>query len=255
MTSPTTSSPPQSKPLEPSLLLNLPDNLRIWERELEIRKARQRLRTYQPYPKQAEFHAAGALYRERLFLAGNRVGKTQSGGAEAAIHLSGRYPDWWEGKRFTKPIRAWAAGVTGLSTRDVVQAKLLGPPDNRAEWGTGFIPHDCLDLGKIATGRGIPGAIDMCPVRHHDANGRFDGYSSLAFKSYEMGREKWQGSALELLWYDEEPDLDIYTEGLTRTNETGGIVYLTCTPLKGMSRVMKRFLMPFQADEENAAAS
>ena len=241
MTSQTTNSLPPSLPLEPSLLL------KILEQEIAHRKARNRLRDYAPYPKQAEFHEAGARYRERLFLAGNRVGKTQGGAAEVAIHLSGRYPPWWVGKRFTKPIRAWAAGVTGESTRDVVQAKLIGPPDHRSEWGTGFIPHASLELGRIATGRGIAGAIDMCPVRHHDAEGRFDGWSSLAFKSYERGREKWQGAALEVIWFDEEPPMDVYIEGLTRTNETGGCVLLTCTPLMGMSDVMRRFLMPDDA--------
>jgi hypothetical protein len=44
------------------------------------------------------------------------------------------------------------------------------------------------------------------------------------------------------VWFDEEPDEDIYTEGLTRTNATKGIVYMTFTPLKGMSNVVRRFL-------------
>lgn len=93
----------------------------------------------------------------------------------------------------------------------------------------------------------------MAPVRHHDASGAFDGWSSLAFKSYERGREKWQGPGLEVVWCDEEPPLDIYLEGLTRTNETGGIMFLTCTPLLGMSDVMRRFLMPEAPDVDLAA--
>ena len=44
------------------------------------------------------------------------------------------------------------------------------------------------------------------------------------------------------MWFDEEPPLDIYTEGLTRTNATGGLVFLTFTPLKGMSDVVRMFL-------------
>jgi hypothetical protein len=44
----------------------------------------------------------------------------------------------------------------------------------------------------------------------------------LAFKSYEKGREKWQGETLHGVWFDEEPPLDIYTEGKTRTNATNG---------------------------------
>lgn len=152
-----------------------------------------------------------------------------------SFHLTGRYPRWWVGKRFPAPVRAWAAGVTGESTRDVVQAKLIGPPQAEHEWGTGAIPKECL--GEITAGRGVGNAIDLVAVRH--ASG---GWSQLGFKSYEKGREKWQGAALECLWMDEECPLEIYTEALTRTNETGGVVYLTCTPLLGMTEVIGRFL-------------
>jgi hypothetical protein len=45
------------------------------------------------------------------------------------------------------------------------------------------------------------------------------------------------------VWFDEEPPEDIYTEGLTRTNATGGIAFMTFTPLLGMSKVVRRFLI------------
>ena len=45
------------------------------------------------------------------------------------------------------------------------------------------------------------------------------------------------------MWFDEEPPADIYTEGVTRTNATGGITWMTFTPLLGMSAVVARFLM------------
>ena len=75
------------------------------------RESRTRLLRYRAYAKQAEFHAAGAIHRERLLMAANQVGKTYCGAAEAAIHLTGRYPDWWVGKRFDHPVRAWAGSV------------------------------------------------------------------------------------------------------------------------------------------------
>jgi phage terminase large subunit-like protein len=64
----------------------------------------------------------------------------------------------------------------------------------------------------------------------------------LGFKSYDQGREKWQGETLDVVWFDEEPPMDIYMEGLTRTNATGGMVYLTFTPLLGMSDVVHMFI-------------
>jgi phage terminase large subunit-like protein len=205
------------------------------DREIAERAAKNRLKGYRPYTKQREFHAAGAAHSERLFLAGNRCGKTQAGAYEMAIHLTGLYPDWWQGKRFAEPVKAWAAGVTGESTRDVVQEKLIGPPDRRGDWGTGAIPHHLL--GDIAMGRGVANAIDMVSVKH--ASG---GWSSLGFKSYEKGREKWQGTGLHVVWMDEECPVDIYYEALTRTNETSGVVYMTFTPLLGYSEVVRLFL-------------
>ena len=79
------------------------------------------------YAKHLEFFEAGAKYRERCFMAANRVGKTLgAGGFETAAHLTGQYPDWWPGRRFDKPVKWWAAGRTNETTRDIVQATLLG---------------------------------------------------------------------------------------------------------------------------------
>src|SRR6516165_6637789 len=80
------------------------------------RSTENRLAYYKPYPKQLEFHSAGASHRERLLMAGNQIGKTLAGGFEAAMHATGRYPDWWEGRRFDRPTIGWACGVSGEVT-------------------------------------------------------------------------------------------------------------------------------------------
>ncbi|MCW5750869.1 MAG: terminase family protein [Alphaproteobacteria bacterium] len=200
--------------------------------ELARRKRENRLAYYAPYQKQREFHALGLKHRERLFLAGNQLGKTWAGGMEMAAHLTGDYPEWWEGKRFAGPVRAWAAGVTGESTRDNPQRILLGVP---GQWGTGAIPRDRLD--QTRTGRGLPDAVDTAFVKH-----RSGGLSQLSFKAYEKGREKWQGETLDAVWLDEEPPPDIYAEALARITARAGLVYLTCTPLLGMSEVIRKYL-------------
>jgi phage terminase large subunit-like protein len=208
--------------------------------EREARKLRNRLRAYRPYSKQREFHAAGAEHRERLFMAGNQLGKTWAGGFEWAIHLTGRYPDWWKGKTFDAPVRFWAAGVTGESTRDNPQRVLVGPPQQEELYGTGAIPFDALK--DWTSSRGMPNALDSVVVKWGGGGDVQPGESVLSFKSYEKGRQKWQGETLHGVWYDEEPPLDIYSEGLTRTNTTGGIAIVTFTPLQGMSDVVTLFL-------------
>ena len=125
-------------------------------------------------------------------MAANRVGKTFAGGYETALHLTGRYPDWWEGRRFAHPIAAWVAGDTAETTRDIVQAALMGP---LAEPGTGLIPADAI-LGEPSKRSGVTGAFDTARIRH--ASG---GVSLLGFKSSTRAarnsrgrRSMWCGS-------------------------------------------------------------
>jgi phage terminase large subunit-like protein len=192
------------------------------------------LADYRPYAKQREFHALGLAMRERLLRAGNQNGKTFCVGNETAYHLTGEYPDWWEGRRFSRPVVVWASGETGESTRDNAQRVLLGHP---GEEGTGAIPARCLS-GDYGMASGVAHLYDYIKVRH--ASG---GLSLLKFKYYAQRRRKWQGPPVDFVWYDEEPPEDIYDEGLARTIATGGFVALSFTPLLGMSEVVGRFLL------------
>lgn len=206
------------------------------ETERARRRSTNRLKSYRPYAKQREFHRNGLTHRERLFLAGNQLGKTVAGAAEVAMHLTGRYPDWWEGKRWDRPT-TWLAGSESYElTRDGVQRLLVGPPDKEEEWGTGFIPADAF-LSRSRRS-GVSNALDSVTVRHVSG-----GASSLLFKAYEQGRGKWQANTVDGVWFDEEAPEDVYIEGITRTNATRGIILMTFTPLMGMSNVVARYLM------------
>lgn len=212
---------------------------------LETEKARRlstnRLKHYRPYAKQLEFHANGATHRERLFLAGNQLGKTMAGAAEVAMHLTGRYPDWWQGRRWDRPT-TWLAGSESYElTRDGVQRLLVGPPDKEEEWGTGFIPAECI-AGRTRR-MGVSNSLDSVTVRHVSG-----GSSTMLFKAYEQGRGKWQANTVDGVWFDEEAPEDVYIEGITRTNATRGIILMTFTPLLGMSNVVARFLMEESED-------
>ena len=98
-----------------------------------------------------------------------------------------------------------------------------------------MIPGDCL--GRMSMRTGVKDCIEGVLVQHVSG-----GWSSLGFKTYEAGRERWQGETLDFVWFDEEPPIDVYMEGLTRTNASGGCVYITFTPLFGMSDVVHMFL-------------
>lgn len=177
------------------------------------------------YIKHVEFFAGGALFTERYFRAANRSGKSEAGAYETALHLTGLYPSWWVGRRFKRPINALVAGESARLVRDSIQVKMLGPP---SAVGTGMIPFDCIVERRAKSG--IPDAVDTVRVKHVSG-----GESILQFQSFDQGREAFQATARDLVWLDEEPPLSVYSEALTRTMTTQGLMITTFTPLKGMS--------------------
>jgi phage terminase large subunit-like protein len=205
---------------------------------IEYRKTFRRGDFWKPYPKQLEFFAMGFLKRERLFMAGNQVGKSDSGAFETMCHATGNYPPWWPGKRFDRPTVGWVAGVSSNDVKRVAQRKLCGPPGVDSEWGTGVIPKE--DLLDKAMGRGVTDAIDELQVQHR-TNGKKDGVSRIVFKSYEQGRKTFQGDTIDYGWGDEEAEKpDVYPEFLTRLSGSG-VIYTTFTPLFGPTDFVNSF--------------
>jgi hypothetical protein len=96
--------------------------------EKQRRLTEDKLKYFKPYPKQLAFFGCGATVRERLLMAANQSGKTLASAIEVACHATGRYPDWWTGKRFDKPTHGWVCGVSNEVLRDTIQGLLLGRP-------------------------------------------------------------------------------------------------------------------------------
>lgn len=184
------------------------------------------------YVKHIEFFNEGVSHNERAFMAANRVGKTVVGSYESAVHLTGLYPSWWQGHRFHAAVDGWAGSDTGETTRDIVQLALMGLP---GDYGTGAIPH--RSIVGFSMRKGVTDAVDTVRVKHVSG-----GVSTLGFKSYDQGREKWQGTARHFIWLDEEPPEDVYDEALVRTMTVDGRMMVTFTPLKGLSAVALRFM-------------
>jgi phage terminase large subunit-like protein len=189
------------------------------------------------YPKHMAFFAAGSEHNERAFIGGNRTGKSTCVGYEATCHLIGWYPEWWVGRRFYRPIQAWLCGEDTKALRESLQVGLLG---RIGEIGTGMIPKE--NLLNLTPRSGVAEAYDTVTIRHSSG-----GISRAVLKTYDQGRESYQGAKVEVIMLDEEPPLPIYTESLMRTmatvpGEENGIVMAAFTPLKGLSDVVQTFL-------------
>ena len=201
------------------------------QRRIETRRIEQ----YDPYDYQTKFHTEGQGCPQRILMAANRVGKTYCGAAETAYHLTGNYPEWWQGRRFNKPIRAWAAGESNDTTRDIIQKELFGNPQDPTKKGTGSVPLD--NIVETVRKPGVPNAFSSVLVKHKSG-----GNSQISFKAYEQGFEKFMGEAIDVVWLDEEPKQEIFSQCITRTADTDGIVYMTFTPERGMTSVVSAFM-------------
>lgn len=219
-----------------------PEHQLLLLEEEELRRERGR-KLYRFFPDEGRFPRAGylkhlqlfrfgATHRQRAFMAANRVGKSMAGLYEVALHMTGQYPDWWEGKRYRRPVRVWIAGDTAKSVRESLQDKMLG---EWGDFGTGMIPRDCLL--KWTPKAGVPETVDTFAVKHKSGQ-----ISRAEFKSYDQKRISFQATERDIILLDEEPPEDIYVECLTRTMTNNGLILLTFTPLKGVSSVVVRYL-------------
>lgn len=212
----------------------------------------QRIYSRHRYPKHMQFFAAGATYMERCAMCANRIGKSFGmGGYETAIHLTGLYPAWWDGRRFKRRVSAWAAGKTGETTRDIIQKILLGNivrhGDRREVDGTGLIPGDLIEEITWKAGS-VVDLVDTVRVRHVSGEA-----SDLGLKAYQQGRGSFEGTEKDLIWLDEEPPIDVYGEALIRLATTSGLMLLTFTPLEGLSETALQFLPKDYNPQEMAA--
>ena len=224
-------------------------------KEQSIRLNQNKIAQYYPetgplsrhnYPKHMKFFSQGAKFPERCMMAANRVGKSEGVGAyEMTLHLTGRYPDWWKGHRFDRAISAWAAGTTSTTARDIVQFKLIGSPEER---GTGLIPAKYIIKTTPKAG-GVPNSVDTILVRHISG-----GISRCKIKSYAEGRKSFEGTEQDFIWLDEECPLTIYTECITRTMTTNGLISLTFTPLEGLTETVLQFMPDGTITEEQTGS-
>jgi phage terminase large subunit-like protein len=198
------------------------------------------------YPPQLKFFADGARYHQRLIRGGNQVGKSFACAFEVALHLTGQYPTWWNGRRFDKPTRGWIIGPTAQLVRDGPQRQVC---TRQGEFGSGTMPLAAFASRPVMIPGGT-GGIDTLTT-HHATNGARDGQSSATFKSFEMRAEKLQAESIDWIWIDERCSEEIYSELLARTTATDGIVFMSYTPLKGGGELTYRFLNEYSADRSD----
>ena len=191
------------------------------------------LKYFRPFDHQRSFFVTQS--DRRGILAANRIGKTVSTCYETAMHLTGQYPAWWQGHRFRKPITCMVAGEGWSQVALVLQQELLGSPDVklRDALGTGAIPRTAIITETMRSDGANAIGIE---VRHTSG-----GNSYLLFANYTQEVRQLQGFKLDLAVFDEQPPDDFFSEIVTRTATTQGMILCSFTPLKGLNGLVSKF--------------
>lgn len=207
--------------------------LKLVKEEIKERKKVDFLSQYNSgekiHKKQLEFHKCQK--KNRWVFGGNRSGKTECGAVETVYLARGIHP-----YRKNKPISCWVVSLSKQVQRDVAQAKVLH-----------YLKKQWIEKIVMAKGRqdsAESGVIDFILVRNV-----FGSLSKIGFKSCDQGREKFQGTSLDFVWFDEEPPYDIYLECKMRVLDRSGEIFGTMTPLKGLTWVYNEIYLNEHNDE------
>lgn len=201
------------------------------EAEQKRRKESDNLSNYSPHKKQLAFHKCKK--RNRWVFGGNRTGKTECGAAECVFLALGNHPY----RKNRKDVFGWVVSLSQQVQRDVAQKKILS-----------YLRRDRIaDIIMLSGRKDSPayGVIDQIKVKNV-----FGGISVIGFKSCDQGREKFQGSSLDFVWFDEEPPEDIYAECKMRVLDRRGDIFGTMTPLKGLTFIYEEIYLNKHGSKE-----
>ncbi len=189
--------------------LSLTDMLLVMGEELGRTAHTPNINAYKPHAKQVDFHKAEQ--RRRLYIGGNRSGKTTGGIVEDIWWLTKRHPY----RRIPDgPVFGRIVCVDFLNGIE----KIIKPQLKR------WIPPSELRGG--------------CWADAYEAGIRtlfFENGSFVELMSYDQDLDKFAGTSRHFIHFDEEPPEAIYTENMARLVDTRGSMWMTMTPVEGMT--------------------
>lgn len=192
------------------------------------------------FPKSMEFFAATRDYQNVNIFGSNRSSKSFSIVYAFSCWLLGDYPEWWPGRVFGKPIRAWLAGETGTLVRNNLQRYLIG--EKGAEGQGCLIPGNRIK--HVAYNSKPEGFAERIII--DSAHG---GQSVLDQKTYDMGQYRFASDTVDAAGFDEEPPSGVYSEMTVRTSTTRGIVCGGFTSLQGITPLIEHLAPEFAGGE------
>jgi phage terminase large subunit-like protein len=180
--------------------------------DLETTSVRPNMYTYRPHEKQCIFH--GSVLREKLFIGGNRSGKTMANVMECVWWLTKTHPNRPDVNAIVEPIRGRYVSVSfkeGIEKIALPYFKQLIPASKliNGNWDASY--NNYLKTLTLADG------------------------SFIEFMSYDQELENFAGTSRHFVSYDEEPPQAIFIECRMRLIDTKGSWWISMTPVEGMS--------------------
>lgn len=180
---------------------------------------------YKPHEKQERFHKS--VSRGRLYIGGNRSGKSVGGVIEDLWWATGRHPFL---ETPEPPVYIRVVGVDFINGIEGI----LFPIFKR--W---VVPSD------------LKGGTWNSAWSNRERTLTFENGSEIDFKSSDQDLDKHAGTARHMIHFDEEPPRAIFNENLLRLVDYGGSFVITMTPVEGMTWVYHDLYEPFQLNTLN----
>lgn len=200
-------------------VLNTTEIARQFSEALRRTAVRPSISGYSPQPHQERFHHSNS--KGRLFIGGNRSGKTVGGGADLVMNMTGKNP--YNQLFPDAQLRCRAIGVdfdNGIGKIILPEVARWVPPSMlvNGSWEDSYAKGDrTLTL----------------------TNGAF-----CEFMSYDQDVDKFAGTSRHLIWFDEEPPKPIFDENMMRLVDTGGHWMVTMTPVEEMTWTYDGLYLP-----------
>lgn len=169
------------------------------------------IKKYRPHAKQFIFHSSKK--KAKLYIGGNRSGKTTGGVCEAIWRATCTHP-YRPDLNALGPTRGRVVGVDFVNGID----KIIYP--QYKQW----LYPSALRGGSWDT------AYDKWTRTLNFANG-----STIEFMSYDQDLDKFAGTSRHWIHFDEEPPRTVWVECLARLIDTDGDYWVTMTPVEGMT--------------------
>lgn len=185
------------------------------------------IKKYRPHEKQYMFHAS--TKKKKLYIGGNRSGKTTGGVCEAIWRATGRHP-YRPDLNELGPTRGRVIAVDFINGVE----KIIFPQFKQ------WIYPSALRGGSWET------AYDKTLRTLYFTNGSF-----IEFMSYDQDLDKFAGTSRNWVHFDEEPPKAIYIENMARLMDTDGDFWITMTPVEGMTWIYDDLFEPNENNEDS----